>query len=73
MSSIIIEIPDDLAAVIERHKDIDWKHIAQKSLLEYARKIALADRLTEKSALTEEDVAALDKHLKSELAKKYQR
>ncbi len=70
MSRLTIEIPTDIRSVIERHKEIDWEHIARRSLFEYARKVALADRLTEASALRDEDILALDRQIKADIAAK---
>ena len=71
MSTISIEIPADVLRVIERHREIDWQRIAQQSLLEYARKVALAEQLSERSVLTEADVLELDKKVKEGLVQKY--
>ncbi len=71
MSSLTIEIPIDLRQVIQAHTEIDWQEIAQRSLCDYARKLALADRLTERSFLSEEDVQGLGKQIKEQIAKRY--
>lgn len=71
MSTMSIEIPADILKVIERHKEIDWQRIAQQSLLEYARKVGLAEHLTRKSTLTEADIEQLDTRVKEGLAQKY--
>jgi len=41
MASLAIDIPADLLQVIKTHREIDWKGIAQKSLVEYAKKSLL--------------------------------
>jgi hypothetical protein len=71
MSTISVEIPKDVLNLIERHKEIDWQRIAQQSLLDYARKVALAEQLTQGSTLTEEDVEELDQRIKEGLAKHF--
>ena len=72
MTSIVVEIPSDLSEIIKRHPEIDWKAIAQKSLSEYAHRIALSERLAQKSKLTEQDIESLDVHVKQALARRYQ-
>ncbi len=71
MSTLTIDIPSELVKIIELHKEIDWKSIAQKSLLEYARKITLADRLTNESTLSDKDVEVLNGQIKTELTRKF--
>ena len=72
MTTITIDIPADLLRVLETHPEIDWKTIAQKSLLDYAKKILLADKLTDESRLSQGTVDLLDEQIKSKLARHYQ-
>jgi hypothetical protein len=72
MATITIDIPADLLRVLETHPEIDWKTIAQKSLLDYAKKVLLADKLTDESRLSQGTVDLLDEQIKSKLARHYQ-
>ena len=72
MATITIDIPADLLRVLETHPEIDWKTIAQKSLLDYAKKVLLADKLTDESQLSQGTVDLLDEQIKSKLARHYQ-
>ncbi len=72
MTTITIDIPADLLRVLEKHPEIDWKTIAQKSLLDYAKKVLLADKLTDESQLSQGTVDSLDEQIKSKLARHYQ-
>ena len=71
MTTITIDIPADLLRVLETHPEIDWKTIAQKSLLDYAKKVFLADKLTDESQLSQGTVDLLDEQIKSKLARHY--
>ena len=71
MTTITIDIPADLLRVLETHPEIDWKTIAQKSLLDYAKKVLLADKLTDESRLSQGTVDLLDEQIKSKLARHY--
>ena len=71
MSQLTIDIPSDVKEIMDRYPEINWSVIAEHSLQEYARKLALADKLTEKSEFTEEDAMELDKRIKAGLAKRY--
>ena len=72
MTTITIDIPADLLRVLETHPEIDWKTIAQKSLLDYAKKVLLADKLTDESQLSQGTVDLIDEQIKSKLARHYQ-
>ncbi len=71
MLQLTIDIPADIKEIMDRYPHINWSDIAQSTLQEYARKLALADMLTEKSEFTEEDAMELDKRIKAGLAKRY--
>ena len=71
MTTITIDIPADLLRVLETHPEIDWKTIAQKSLLDYAKKVLLADKLTDESRLSQGTVDLLDEQIKSKIARHY--
>ncbi len=71
MSQLTIDVPSEIKAIMDRYPHINWQDIAQSSLQEYARTLALADQLTEKSEFTEEDAMELDRRIKAGLAKRY--
>jgi len=39
MSTLTIAIPADISETIAKHSEIDWQSIAQKSLIDYAKKL----------------------------------
>ncbi len=71
MSTLTIELPADISRIMEKHPDINWSVLAQQSLLEYVRKLEVADQLTEHSELTEDDVMEIDERIKEGLARRY--
>lgn len=72
MAEISIKIPEELQTVIERHREIPWEQIAGEALWNYARKLQILDALTAQSSLTEEDIRAMGREIKRELAKHYE-
>lgn len=71
MSMLTIEIPADAARIMAKHPNVNWAVLAQQSLLEYLRKLELADQLSEPSQLTEDDILDIDSRIKEGLARKY--
>lgn len=70
-STIKVPLPAEVSVTMEKHPEIDWASIAQKSLTDYARKIAIADALTRNSDMTDEDVSHLDDEVKKSILAKY--
>ena len=71
MPTMTLSVTADLYEIIKKHNEIKWSEIARRAMWEYARKLELLDKLTEKSELTEEDVMELDKLVKKSLARHY--
>ena len=70
MSTLMIELPEEVARVMKKYSDVNWKHIAEQSVAEHAKKLELADELVHDSKLTEADVEELDRMLKRGLAQR---
>lgn len=71
MPTMTLAVTEDLYDIIKRHNEVKWSEIARRAMWEYAKKLELLDRLTEKSELTESDVMEIDKSIKKSLAKHY--
>jgi hypothetical protein len=73
MTNMTLALPEDLKAIMDRHKEVKWSEVARRALWEHARKLELMDKLLAKSELTEEDAAFLGRKIKMEMAKKHLR
>jgi hypothetical protein len=71
MPTMTLAVTEDLYDIIKRHNEVKWSEIARRAMWEYAKKLELLDKLTEKSELTESDVMEIDKSIKKSLAKHY--
>lgn len=71
MPNITLSIPADLHKLIKRHPEIKWSEIARKALFEYAQKLEVMERLTEKSRLTIQDVEEIDGIIKERVYKRH--
>lgn len=71
MANVSFELPVDITNIITRYPQINWDKLVQDTLWNYAKKIKLMDKITDKSKLTEEDVNNLNNEIKANLLKKY--
>jgi hypothetical protein len=71
MSKLMLDVPVELKAILERHPEIHWKRVAEKALWSYARKVQLADQLASRSALTEAATETIGREVKAGLRRRY--
>jgi hypothetical protein len=71
MTNMTLALPEDLKAIMDRHKEVKWSEVARRALWDHARKLELMDKLLAKSELTEEDAAALGKKIKTAMARRH--
>ena len=70
-SKIVIDVPAELDSILKRHREIPWARVAEQALWQYVRQVALADRLTSRSALTETAAKDLTRSVKAGLRRRY--
>jgi len=71
MSMLKLDLPVDLKVILDRHPEIDWEGVAEKAVWSMARKVQLADRLAERSTLTESAAEAIGRDVKTALRRRY--
>lgn len=64
MSEVIVQIPDDLGIIMQRHASINWSNIASEAIRKTAAEVELFDAIASESRLTEEDALVLGKKVK---------
>ncbi len=70
-SKLVLDVPVELKAILERHRDIPWSRVAEEALWRYARKVQLADRLASRSKLTPKMAASIGRAVKESLRRRY--
>ena len=70
-SKVVIDVPTELDTLLKRHREIPWARVAEQALWQYARQVALADRLASRSALTETTAKNLAQSVKAGLRRRY--
>lgn len=71
MSKLTMDLPVELKAILRRHPEIDWEHVAAKALWSYARRVQLADQIASRSSLTEPAAEAIGRDVKMGLRRRY--
>jgi len=71
--NVTFAVPEELHRIMRQHSEIKWSEIARKALWDYAKRLELMNRITSKSKLTERDVQELDKAIKADLSKRYEK
>lgn len=71
MSKLTMDVPVELKAILERHPEIDWKHVGAKALWSYARRVQLADKIASQSSLTEAAAEAIGREVKTGLRRRF--
>lgn len=64
-------VPEELMAVMKRHKEIKWSEVARQALVEKADELKLMDQLVSKSKLTEKDAIEISRRIKEGIAKRH--
>jgi hypothetical protein len=70
-SKVVIDVPAELDTILKCHRDIPWARVAEQALWQYARQVALADRLASRSVLTETAAKDLARSVKVGLRRRY--
>ena len=70
-TKVIIDVPVELDTILKRHREIPWARVAEQALWQYARQVALADRIASRSALTETVAKDLARSVKAGLRRRY--
>jgi hypothetical protein len=70
-SKVVIDVPVELDMILKRHREIPWARVAEQALWQYARQVALADRIASRSALSETAAKGLARSVKAGLRRRY--
>jgi predicted translin family RNA/ssDNA-binding protein len=71
MPNVTISVSEELYKAIKKHRQIRWSEVARHAMQEYAKKLALLDKLLEKSELTEKDAIEIGQKIKQGMAKRH--
>jgi len=71
MGNITLSLPDNIHKQMKHFSEVRWSEVARKAILEKLELLQLAEKLVQKSKLTEEDVKSFNKKVKSSANKRF--
>ena len=71
MGNITLSVPDNIHKQMKHFSEVRWSEVARKAILEKIELLQLAEKLANKSKLTEEDVKTFNKKVKSSATKRF--
>ena len=71
MANITLSVPESVHKQMKHFSEVKWSEVARKAILERLEVLLLAERLAQKSKLTEKDVREFSKKIKSTASKRF--
>ncbi len=71
MPNITISVSEELYKTIKHYKQIRWSEVARRAMANYAKNLALLEKLTENSELTEDGAMKIGRKIKKGIAKRH--
>lgn len=71
MTNMTLAVPEDLKAIMEKHKEVKWSEVARGAMWVHAKKLELMDKLLAKSKLSDKDAMELGRRIKEGIAKRH--
>ncbi len=71
MTNMTLAIPEELMAIMKKHKELRWSEIAREALWDKAKELELMDKLTAKSKLTEKDAIEIGRKINEAVARRH--
>mgnify|MGYP001578858613 CR=1 FL=1 len=71
MANMTLSVPEELHQRMKQRTELKWSDIARQAFEKKLKEIELADKLLNKSQLTEEDAERIGHKLKSEVRKRF--
>ena len=65
MANITLSVPDNIHKKMKHFSEVKWSEVARKAIIEKIEMLALAEKLAQKSKLTEKDIIEFNKKIKS--------
>jgi len=71
MGNITLSIPDNVHKQMKHFSEIKWSEIARRAIVEKLELLQMAEKLAQKSKLTEDDVKTFNKKIKASASKRF--
>jgi len=71
MANITLSVPDNIHKKMRHFSEVKWSEVARKAIIEKIEMLSLAEKLAQKSKITEKDVEEFNKKIKSSANKRF--
>ena len=71
MANITLSVPENVHKQMKHFSDIKWSEVARKAIIERLEMLILAEKLAQKSKLTQKDVEDFSKKIKKSATKRF--
>ena len=71
MGNMTLAIPNEVQDEMKQFSEVRWSEVARKAIIEKIKTLKLAEKLAEKSKLTQKDVDDFSKKIKSLVGKRF--
>lgn len=71
MANITLSVPDTIHKQMKHFSEVKWSEVARKAIIEKIEMLLLAEKLAQKSKLTEKDIEKFNKKIKSSASKRF--
>ncbi len=71
MANITLSVPNNVHKKMKHFSEVKWSEVARKAIIEKIEMLSLAEKLAQKSELTEKDVKEFNKKIKSSANKRF--
>ena len=71
MANITLSVPENIHKQMRHFSEVKWSEVARKAIIERLEILVLAEKLAQKSKLTEKDVEKFSKKIKSSASKRF--
>ncbi|MBI2672041.1 hypothetical protein HYX16_03855 [Candidatus Woesearchaeota archaeon] len=71
MGNITLSLPNEVQKEMKKFAEIRWSEVARKAIIERLETLKLAEKIAQKSKLTEKDVQTFSKKIKSLATKRF--
>ena len=71
MANVTLSVPDNIHKKMKHFSEVKWSEVARRAIIEKLEIMTLAEKLAQKSKLTEQDVKQFSKKIKSSASKRF--
>ena len=71
MANVTLSVPDNIHKKMKHFSEVKWSEVARRAIIEKLEIMTLAEKLAQKSKLTEQDIKQFSKKIKSSASKRF--